>query len=61
MPNKVAQSVRNCAHIMRTPAAMSWSGLISIDVKASSTAAANEPHATPFSAFLSFIILSPDY
>ena len=47
----VAHSVRNWAHIMSTPAAMSWSGLSSSEVKASSTAARKEPTATDFSAF----------
>ena len=51
MPKMVAHSVRNWAHIIRTPAAMSWSGLSSSEVKASSTAARKEPTATDFSAF----------
>lgn len=53
----VAVSVRNCAHIIRTPAAMSWSSLMINDVKARRTAARNEPTATNFSAFLFIIVM----
>lgn len=57
MPNIVAVSVRNWAHIIRTPPAMSWSLLMTSDVKASPTAARNELTATNFSLFLSCMIV----
>ena len=53
-----AQSIKNCAHIIRTPAAMSWSGEIASDVNASPTAAKNEPIATAHSGSLYEIFLS---
>lgn len=49
-----AVSMRNWAHIMSTPAAMSWSSLIHSEVNARPTAARNEPMATMDSTFLSF-------
>ena len=54
MPKMVAVKVKNCAHIMRTPPATSWSLEIITDVKASPTAAKKLQTATNFSAFLSF-------
>lgn len=42
----VAVSIRNWAHIISTPAAISWSELIRSEVKAKATAARNEPTAT---------------
>ena len=52
-----AQSVKNWAHIIKTPAVMSWSSLISNDVNARPTAAKNEPTATLDSTFLSLGIV----
>lgn len=49
-----AQSVRNWAHIIKTPAAMSCSSDSSSDVNARPTAAKKEPMATAISA-LSFV------
>lgn len=52
MPNIVAVSVKNWAHIMRTPDATSWSLEMMSDVKASATAARKDDTATNLSAFL---------
>lgn len=52
-----AVSIKNWAHIISTPAAMSWSADIQREVKARPTAARNEPMATVDSTFLSWIIV----
>lgn len=52
----VAVSNKNWAHIIRTPLLMSWSWLITREVKASTTAAKKLLIATKDSAFLSCII-----
>lgn len=52
----VAVSNKNCAHIISTPLLISWSWLITRDVKASTTAAKKLLIATKDSAFLSCII-----
>ena len=52
-----AVSIRNCAHIMSTPAAISWSADMQREVKARPTAARNEPTATVDSTFLFCIIV----
>lgn len=53
----VAVSNKNWAHIISTPLLMSWSWLITREVKASTTAAKKLLIATKDSAFLSCIIL----
>lgn len=55
MPKMVAVSVKNCAHIISTPAAMSWSSLITKLVKAKATAAKKLHTATNFSCLRLFI------
>lgn len=52
----VAVNSKNWAHIISTPLLMSWSWLITRDVKASTTAAKKLLIATKDSAFLSCII-----
>lgn len=52
----VAVSNKNCAHIINTPPAMSWSSLMINDVKAKTTAAKKLPIATKASVFLSCTI-----
>lgn len=56
----VAVSMRNWAHIIRTPAAMSWSCEIISEVNARPTAATNEPTATIDCTLISFTILRGD-
>ena len=58
MPKMVAVSVKNCAHIISTPAAMSWSLLITKLVKAKATAAKKLHTATNFSCLRLFIMHS---
>lgn len=53
----VAVSNKNCAHIIKTPPAISWSSLTINEVKARATAAKKLPIATKDSVFLSFIII----
>lgn len=60
MPKMVAVSVRNCAHIISTPAAMSWSGLMINEVKAKATAAKKLHTATNFSCLRLFIMITMD-
>lgn len=59
----VAVSVKNWAHIISTPDAMSCSGLMMREVKANPTEAKKEPTATNFSLalFLSIIIITTTY
>lgn len=52
----VAVSNKNCAHIMSTPPAISWSSLMINDVKAKTTAEKKLPIATKASVFLSCTI-----
>ena len=52
----VAVSNKNCAHIMITPPAMSWSSLMTKEVNAKTTAAKKLLIATKDSAFLSCTI-----
>ena len=52
----VAVSKRNCAHIIRQPLLISWSWLITREVKARTTAAKKLLIATKDSAFLSCTI-----
>lgn len=52
----VAVSNKNCAHIMSTPPAMSWSLLMINDVNAKTTAAKKLQIATKASVFLSCTI-----
>lgn len=54
----VADSVRNCAHIMSTPAAISWSSLMMREVNANATELRKEPTATNFSLCLSLNIIT---
>ena len=49
----VAVSVKNCAHIIKTPAAMSWSSLTMSEVNANATALKKLATATNLSVFLS--------
>lgn len=53
----VAVNVRNCAHIINTPAAISWSGLMISDVKANPTAAKKLSTATSFSCLRLFMLM----
>lgn len=53
----VAVSIRNWAHIIRTPAAMSWSFDITKEVNARPTAATKEPTATTDCTLISFTII----
>lgn len=54
----VAVNNKNCAHTIRTPLAISWSWLITREVKARTTAAKKLLIATKDSAFLSCTITS---
>lgn len=54
----VPVNVRNWAHCIITPAAMSWSSLMSIERIAKMNAAKNDAMATNFSAFLSLAIVA---
>lgn len=56
----VAVNIRNCAHIIKTPAAISWSFEIISEVNASPTAATNEPTATTDCTFILFTMISGD-
>ena len=56
----VAVSIRNWAHIIRTPAAISWSFEITKDVNASPTAATKEPTATTDCTFILLTMISGD-
>ena len=56
----VAVNMRNCAHIIKTPAAMSCSSETTKEVNARPTAATNEPTATTDCTLISFTILRGD-
>ena len=52
----VAVNIKNCAHIISTPASISCDGEMRRDVNARATAVRNEPMATKHSAFFDFTI-----